>query len=143
MLDKYGTLRARAHQGLRASRFGGVARSVAFVIGISLSMPMQAVDEGSIDAIEPKTYIRSIYSKEQALCLIKLYGKESAFNRYAIGNINGKIQSYGIPQLKNPAVAHMSSIEQVNAGIAYIEHRSQYKGDTCKAWKHWQEKGWH
>lgn len=142
MLDKYGTLSARAHKGLNAS-LKGVARVVAFVIGISLSMPMQAVNEGSIDAIEPKAYIRSILPKDEALCLIRLYGKESAFNRYAIGNINGKIQSYGIPQLKNPAVAHMSSIEQVNAGIAYIKHRSQYKGDTCKAWKHWQQKGWH
>jgi hypothetical protein len=77
---------------------------------------------------------------EQALCLIKLYGKESAFNRYQIGNVKGKIQAYGIPQLKNPAVAYMSSIEQVNAGIAYIKHRYT---TPCRAWAHWLKKGWH
>ena len=139
MLDKYGTLSARAHKGLTAG-LKGTARGVAFVIGISLSMPMQAVDEGSIDAIEPKAYVRSIYSQSEALCLIRLYGKESAWNKYAIGNTNGKIQTYGIPQLKNPAVAHMSSIEQVNAGMAYIKHRYE---TPCAAWKHWQQKGWH
>ena len=138
MLDKRGTLLARAPKGLTAS-LKGVARGVAIVIGISLSMPMQAVDEGVMD-LNPKTYIRQILPSKEALCLIRLYGKESAFNVYAIGNVNGKIQSYGIPQLKNPKVAHMSSIEQVNAGIAYIKHRY----DTpCQAWKHWQEKGWH
>jgi hypothetical protein len=100
---------------------------------------MQAVDEGVMD-LNPKTYIRQILPSKEALCLLRLYGKESAFNVYAIGNVNGKIQTYGIPQLKNPKVAHMSSIEQVNAGIAYIKHRY----DTpCQAWKHWQEKGWH
>jgi hypothetical protein len=138
MLDMAGTLLARAPKGLTAS-LKGVARGVAIVIGISLSIPMQAVDEGVMD-LNPKTYIRQILPSKEALCLIRLYGKESAFNVYAIGNVNGKIQSYGIPQLKNPKVAHMSSIEQVNAGIAYIKHRY----DTpCQAWKHWQEKGWH
>ena len=138
MLDKYGTLRARAHQGLRAS-LKGTARSVAFVIGISLSLPMQAVDEGSIE-LNPKDYIRSIYDKEQALCLIKLYGKESAFNRYAIGNEEGDVQAYGIPQLKNPLIAKLSSIEQVNYGVKYIKHRYE---TPCQAWEHWQKKGWH
>ena len=138
MLDNTGTLSARAHKGLNAS-LKGVARVVAFVIGISLSMPMQAVDEGSID-LHPKDYIRSIYSKEEALCLIKLYGKESAWDRNAIGNINGKIQSYGIPQLKNPLIAKLSSIEQVNYGVKYIKHRYE---TPCEAWAHWQKKGWH
>ena len=138
MLDKYGTLRARAHQGLRAS-LKGTARSVAFVIGISLSLPMQAVDEGSIE-LNPKDYIRSIYDKEQALCLIKLYGKESAFNRYAIGNEEGDVQAYGIPQLKNPLIAKLSSIEQVNYGVKYIKHRYE---TPCQAWEHWKKKGWH
>ncbi len=36
-LDSHGTLRARAHQGLTPSRLR-IARGVAFVIGISLSI---------------------------------------------------------------------------------------------------------
>ena len=140
VLDTSGTLTARAHQGLRASRLSGIARSVAFVIGISMSIGATPLEDGSIDAIHPKTYIRTILPKAQALCLIKLYGKESAFNRLAIGNINGSIQTYGIPQIKNPRLAAMSSIEQVNEGIAYIKHRYD---SPCQAWKHWQQKGWH
>jgi hypothetical protein len=142
MLDTSGTLTARALRGSqRALR--GVARWVAIVIGISLSIPMTVAESGSIDAIDPKSYIRLHYSKEEALCLIKLYGKESAFNREAVGNLNGSIQTYGIPQLKNPIIEHLSANEQIDYGMKYIAHRSQYQGSPCKAWAHWLKKGWH
>ena len=141
MLDTYDMLFGKSPSGAHRKRLKRAACGVAIALVGAISIGASPLDEGSIDAINPKTYIRSIYSKEQALCLIKLYGKESAFNRYAIGNQSGDKQAYGIPQLKNPAVAHMSSIEQVNAGIDYIEHR--YDGDTCRAYAHWQRKGWH
>ena len=139
MLDTTGTLTARAHQGLRAS-LKGSARSVALVIGISLSIPMQAVDAGSIDAIDSKQYIRLHYSKDEALCLIKLYGKESAFNRSAVGNVNGSQQAYGIPMLKNPLIKDLSANKQIDYGMKYVAHRY---GTPCKAWAHWVKKGWH
>ena len=139
MLDTTGTLTARAHQGLRASR-SRLARSVAIVIGISLSIPMQAVDAGSIDAIDSKQYIRLHYSKDEALCLIKLYGKESAFNRSAVGNVNGSQQAYGIPMLKNPLIKDLSANKQIDYGMKYVAHRY---GTPCKAWAHWVKKGWH
>jgi len=101
---------------------------------------MQVADSGSIDAIQPKPYIRSILPKSQALCLIKLYGKESAFNRLAIGNREGSIQAYGIPQLKNPSIAYLSAVEQVDAGIDYIRHRY---GTPCRAYTHYIHRGWH
>ena len=44
-LGGYGTLRARAHQGLRASRLR-LTRSVALAIGIALSMQTTAVGIG-------------------------------------------------------------------------------------------------
>ena len=139
MLDMAGTLTARAHQGLRASR-SRLARSVAIVIGISLSIPMQAVDAGSIDAIDSKRYIRLHYSKDEALCLIKLYGKESAFNRSAVGNVNGSKQAYGIPMLKNPLIKDLSANKQIDYGMKYVAHRY---GTPCKAWAHWVKRGWH
>ena len=139
-IDTHGTLTARALKGLRASRLR-VARSVATVIGISLSIPMSVADNGSIDAIQPKSYIRLNYELPQAICLIKLYGKESAFNPRAIGNLDGSKQVYGIPQLKNPIIKDLSAIEQINYGMKYIDHR--YDGLPCKAWEHWLEKGWH
>jgi hypothetical protein len=139
MLDRAGTLSARALRGSQRA-LKGAARWVAFVIGISLLLPMQVINNGSIDAIQPKPYIRSIFNHEQALCLIKLYGKESAFNRLAIGNKNGVIQAYGIPQLKNPSIAYLSAVEQVDAGIDYIRHRY---GTPCRAYTHYIHRGWH
>jgi len=46
-----GTLRARAHKGLRASR-SRIARSVAIAIGIALLSPMYDANTGSIDAFK-------------------------------------------------------------------------------------------
>ena len=140
MLDSSGTLTARAFKGSERAATR-IARSVAIVIGISLSMPMQSVDAGSIDAIQPKDYIRLHYSDKQALCLIKLYGKESAFNPLAIGNLNGTKQVYGIPQLKNPIIKDLSANSQIDYGIKYIDHR--YDGLPCRAWAHWLKRGWH
>ena len=140
MLDMAGTLSARALRGSqRAPK--RIARWVAFVIGISLSIPMAVADGGSIDAINPKTYIRLSMDHKQALCLIKLYGKESAFDSKAIGNIHGKHQTYGIPQIKNPLIYTKSPIEQIKYGMKYINHR--YHGSTCSALLHFNRLGWH
>jgi len=138
--DSHGTLRARAHQGLRASRLR-LTRSVALAIGISLSIPMAVADGGSIETIKPKDFIRMSMNHREALCLIKLYGKESAFNPYAIGNLSGKYHTYGIPQIKNAIVYDKNPIQQIQYGIKYIDHK--YDGDTCKAWAHWLRVGWH
>jgi len=140
MFDTAGTLWARALRGSgRAAK--RIARLVAIVIGISLFLPMSHASSGSIDAIQPKDYIRLTLDKREAVCLIRLYGKESAFNPYAIGNLSGKYHTYGIPQLKNALIADKTAIEQIHYGLKYIDHR--YNGDTCKAWSHWLRKGWH
>lgn len=119
------------------------ARWVAAVIGIGLSMQTTAVGQGSIDATKPKDYIRSIMPKHEAICLSRLIGKESAWNPKAVGNLSSPSKSYvyGLLQLKNPIVKDKSAIEQIHYGLKYISHR--YEGSTCKAWKHWQRKGWH
>jgi len=116
------------------------ARAVAIVIGIALSIPMQAVDAGHNHAFSSKDYIKSLLSKDEALCLIKLYGKESAFKTDAIGNLNGSKQTYGIPQLKNPMIKDMNAYNQIDYGIKYIEHRYT---TACRAYAHWVKKGWH
>ena len=140
MLDMRGTLRREPIRGSEraASR---IARSVALAIGISLCLPMGHASSGSINAIDPKHYIRLMLDKPQAKCLITLYGKESAFNPYAIGNLKGKYHTYGIPQLKNALIADKSAIEQIRYGMKYIDHR--YNGDSCKALHHWKIRGWH
>ena len=67
-VDSPGTLQARALKGSEraASR---IARSVALVIGISLSIPMAVADGGSLDAIQPKDYVRLALDKREAICL--------------------------------------------------------------------------
>jgi hypothetical protein len=132
--------RLEAHQGLHCEPPQRRARWVAVAIGILLSIVSTPVDAGVNHAFTSKDYIRSLLPKDQALCLIKLYGKESAFNRLAIGNLNGAIHTYGIPQLKNPLIAHMSAYNQIDYGIKYIEHRYT---DACDAYAHWVKKGWH
>ena len=140
MFDRAGTLSARALRGSQRP-LKRTGRWVAFVIGISLSIPMQALEAGSIDDIDPKTYIRLHYKPKEALCLIKLYGKESAFKTDAIGNLSGTTQVYGIPQLKNPIIKDLSANSQIDYGMKYIDHR--YDGLPCKAYTHWLKKGWH
>ena len=140
MLDKRGTLR---REPIRCSERAALrlARSVAIAIGISLCLPMSPASSGSIDAITPKHYIRLLLPQSQAKCLITLYGKESAFDRSAVGNLEGKQHTYGIPQLKNVLIANMSANKQIDYGIKYIKHR--YHGDTCAALHHWKIRGWH
>jgi hypothetical protein len=108
-----------------------------------MSMPMSAADSGSIDAIDPKRYVRLALPKKEAICLSRLIGKESAWNHQAIGNLSSPTKQYvyGLLQLKNPIVKDKSPIEQIRYGLKYIDHR--YQGDTCKAWSHWIKKGWH
>ena len=142
MLDWVGTLLARALRGSERA-LKRIARSVAIVIGISLCLPMSHATSGSIEAIHPKDYVRLVLDKREAKCLSRLIGKESAWDSKAIGNLNSpnKNYVYGLLQLKNPIVKDKSPIEQIHYGLKYIDHR--YQGDTCKAWKHWKDNGWH
>ena len=143
MLDMLGTLQARALKGAHSEPPQRRARWVAAVIGISLCLPMSHASSGSIEAIDPKDYVRFTLDKREAKCLSRLIGKESAWNHKAVGNLDSPTKSYvyGLLQLKNPIVKDKSPIEQIHFGLKYIDHR--YQGDTCKAWKHWKDKGWH
>jgi len=142
MLDTLGTLLARALRG-SGRALKRIARPVAIVIGISLCLPMSHATSGSMEAIDPKRYVHLALPKKEAVCLSKLIGKESAWNHKAVGNLKSPTKSYvyGLLQLKNPIVKDKSPIEQIHFGLKYIDHR--YQGDTCKAWKHWKDKGWH
>ena len=141
MLDTPDMLSCKSPSGAHRKRLRARACGVAIALVGAMSFGASPAESGSRLVIDPKTYIRFNYEDKQALCLIKLYGKESAFNRKAIGNLDGAKQVYGIPQLKNPIIQHLSAIKQIDYGMKYIEHR--YNGLPCKAWKHWQKKGWH
>jgi len=142
-LDCRDMLFRKSPSGAHRERFKRVARGVAIALVGALCLPMSEASSGSIDAIHPKDYVRLALDKREAKCLSRLIGKESAWNHKAIGNLNSpnKEYVYGLLQLKNPIVKDKSPIEQIHFGLKYIDHR--YQGDTCKAWKHWKDKGWH
>ena len=110
-------------------------------IGLAILIPSEA-ESVNKHSFTSKDYIKTLLPKDEALCLIRLYGKESAFNPRAIGNLNGSKQTYGIPQLKNPIIKDMSAYNQIDYGIKYIDHRYGNHG-ACKAYAHWVKKGWH
>ena len=121
----------------------GIARLVALIsfTGLAILIPSEAKSVNT-HTFTPRDYIRSLLNYEQALCLTKLYGKESAFNPRAIGNLSSPTKSYvyGIPQLKNPLIKDMNAYKQIDYGMKYIKHRY----DTpCRAYAHWVRKGWH
>ena len=137
-----GTLKARARQGLRASRLR-IARSVAIAIGIALLSPMAAANTGSIDSFKynPKKYINATMPKHEAKCIKLLISKESAWNYKAVGNLSGTYKVYGLLQIKNPIAKHMNPMQQIQLHMRYFDHR--YDGSPCKAWQHFKDKGWH
>ena len=159
MIDRVSTLSASdAPLSANASRFSGLlASSLLLVIGVSLCLMVLSLNPKTIDSsiavsfkpnVSVKEYAaQKIQSKDQWVCLSRLYGKESAWNHRAIGNLNGTAPVYGIPQLKNPLMLTKSAYEQVDYGLKYIAHR--YKFDkygnvnACKALQHFKNKGWH
>jgi hypothetical protein len=144
MLDTLGTLRARAHQGLRAIRLR-IDRSVAIAIVIALFAPMAHANTGSIDAYkyDPRKYINATMNKHEAKCIKLLISKESAWNHKAVGNLSSPTKSYvyGLLQIKNPIAKDMNPMQQIQLHMRYLEHR--YDGSACKAWSHFKIKGWH
>ena len=142
MLDTLGTLRASAHKGHRASR-SRIARSVAIAIGISLLSPMVHANTGSIDAYKynPRKYINATMNKTEAKCIKLLISKESAWNHKAVGNLTGTHRVYGLLQIKNPIAKDMNPMQQIQLHMRYLDHR--YDGSACKAWSHFQDRGWH
>jgi hypothetical protein len=159
MLDTHSTLSASdAPLSANASRLSGLlASSLLLVIGVSVCLMILSLDSKTINtsyalSFKPNVSVKEyaaqkIQSKDQWVCLSRLYGKESAWNHRAIGNLNGTAPVYGIPQLKNPLMLTKTPYEQVDYGLKYIAHR--YKFDkygyvnACKALQHFELEGWH
>ena len=141
MLDTPGTLQARAHKGLTPSRLS-VARGVAIVIGISLSIPMSAADSGSIDAIHSIKQLADIQLTEvQEQCHNAIVYRESRFNRYAV---NGS--HHGYYQGRTTYVKGKPDDVQFYWYWTYVSSRygiTEYdEPDMCKALHHLRVKGW-
>jgi hypothetical protein len=80
------------------------------------------------------------YDYKQMKCLGTLYGKESAWNPKAVGNLSGTQRVYGIPQGKSEWLKDQDGYAQVRWGLSYIEHRYS---TPCLALDHWKDYNWH
>jgi len=145
-----GTLSARAPQGLRAS-LKGVACLVAFVIGISLSLPMQVANGGSIDATKSTKQMISLLANKQLTdkqyaCHQEIVYRESRWDEKAIGNIGGTKQVYGLYQLKSEYIKGKHPEIQFWKYWQYVAHRygiTEYDEPMyCAALSHLKTKGW-
>jgi len=140
ILTRYGTLTAQSLSKAHRKPFRGVACGVLVAIGIALLLVPKA---GSSESVQQKEYINyktySLYlldfNYKEYNCLLKLYGKESAWNPLAS---NGS--HYGIPQGKSEWLRDQDGWTQVIWGLDYIGHRY---GEPCIALDHWRKFGWH
>jgi hypothetical protein len=147
-LDSHGTLRARAHQGLTPSRLR-IARGVAFVIGISLSIVMPLDAKASNHVIKDIKHLAKItLTHKQYLCHNEIVYRESRWNYRAVGNIGGTKQAYGLYQMKLKSLHTSTHIRQYWKYWYYVVHRygvvdsKTNDANYCKALHHLKTKGW-
>jgi hypothetical protein len=142
VFDIDGTLTAQSLSKAHREPLRGVARGVLVAIGISLLLVPEAGGSKPVQYVSYKEYALHLldYNYIQYKCLTKLYGKESAWNPKAIGNLTGTQRVYGIPQGKSEWLKDQDGYAQVRWGLEYIGHRY---GEPCIAYDHWKAKGWH
>jgi hypothetical protein len=146
LLDTSGTLRARAHQGLTPSR-SRIARGVAIVIGISLSMAMPLDAKANDLAIKQlKELANYQLTNKQYACHNEIVYRESRWNHRAVGNLNGTKQVYGLYQMKTESLRVSTPIKQFWMYWHYVAHRyghTEYdEPNYCNALQHLKIKGW-
>ena len=130
-----------------------LVRSVAIVLGSALCFSIvgaSAATNNPNKRLTSKEYAKGQLTKKNWVCLSRLYGKESAWNWKAIGNLGGTHQVYGIPQGKSQWLRTANPLEQIDWGLRYIGHRYGYtktieglQPNTCKALDHWRKHSWH
>ena len=142
-LDKAGTLRARAHQGLKAAPVGR-GRKVAIAIGISLSMAMPLDAQASNQAIR---YVKDLadyqLTEVQESCHNEIVYRESRFKHNAV---NGS--HYGYYQMRNTLLKDAPYDVQFYYYWKYVAHRygldlaNEDVPNYCAALHHLKRKGW-
>ena len=152
-LDTSITLREPEHIRCSERAPKGIARSVAIVLGGALCFSVVSAASATNDPnkrMTSKQYAQGQLTVKNYKCLATLYGKESAWNYKAIGNLTGTHRVYGIPQGKSEWLRTANPYQQIDWGLRYIGHRYGYtkthegmQPNTCKALNHWKRKGWH
>jgi hypothetical protein len=142
VLDTSGTLRARAHQGLRAS-LKGAACLIALVIGTA--MPAEA-GANNLQYKELKKLANYQLTDKQYACHNEIIYRESRWDYKAVGNKAGTKQVYGLYQMKTESLKVSTPIKQFWFYWHYVAHRyghTEYdEPNYCNALLHLKTKGW-
>jgi len=143
VLDAFGTLSARSHQGFRAS-LKGLACSVVAVIGISLSMAIMPRLEASV--VPLKVLAAYQLTDKQYKCHNEIIHRESRWDIDAIGNKTGTHKVYGYYQIKSKHIKGKPYDVQFWAYWYYVAKRygvTQYdEPNYCNALHHLKTRGW-
>ena len=137
VLDLWAMLSSQSLSKAHRDPLRRVGRGVLLAFGIALCFPTEAGSTKPKDYVDYKTYSLYLldFNYQEHKCLLKLYGKESAWKPDAV---NGS--HYGIPQGKSVYLSTLNGYEQIQWGLNYIGHRY---GEPCVAWDHFNRKGWH
>jgi hypothetical protein len=141
-LDRYLTTRLRSVLSTRAAKAGSSRRATLTAI-LLLSGALTDVSKAAElkDINNYKLYAHSrVGDFKQFICLEKAWHVESRWNPKAVGNRQGTLKVYGIPQIKNIKVRSLDPYTQIDWGLRYIKHR--YQGDACLMLKHLRKHNW-
>jgi hypothetical protein len=142
-LDCSGTLSARSPQGFN-SRLKGVARELAVVIGILLSITGMPRLEASIVPI--KSLADYQLTDKQYQCHNSIISIESKWVINAVGNRSGKKLAYGYYQIKSKAALNAPYDKQFWLYWYYVAKRygvTKYdEPNYCVALAHLKRHGW-
>jgi len=141
VLGRFGTLSARSHQGFN-SRLKGVARELAVVIGISLSMAVMPRLEASVVPIKAVKELANYQLTDvQYKCHNDIVYRES---RWKIDAVNGS--HHGLYQGRSKSLKNAPGDYQFWWYWYYVSNRygiTQYdEPNYCKALHHLKTKGW-
>ena len=140
VFDTCGTLRARAHQGLRASRLR-LACSVVLAIGITLFIPMSTASNGSILAIQSLREIAEYHLPiKQEACHNEIVHRESSWRAHVR---NGS--HVGYYQGRSKYLINKPDDVQFYWYWHYVANRYGIDDEVpnyCNALNHLKRKGW-
>ena len=143
MQSAFGTLSARSHQGFN-SRLKGVARVLAVVIGLSLSIA--SIDRSEASIVPLKALANKQLTDKQYQCHNEIIYRESRWKIDAIGNKTGKKQTHGYYQIKSESIKGKPYDYQFWIYWDYVSSRyglTQYdEPDYCNALHHLKTRGW-
>lgn len=142
LLDTIIMLIRQSPSGAHTAPLKRIARGVLIALVGSLCLMPEAGSTNPSQYVDYKTYSLYLldFNVKEYKCLSYLWGKESAWNPEAIGNINGSHKVYGIPQGKSEWLSTQDGWSQVRWGLDYIGTRY---GEPCLAKEHFRRFNWY